>query len=43
MKDAGIKQEPQIEDDGIDWHDFIIVQTIDLFEDEGQTNKTNLF
>lgn len=33
MKEAGIKKAAPIEDDGIDWHDFLIVQTIDLFDD----------
>jgi len=23
-----------VEDDGVDWHDFILVQTFDLFKDE---------
>jgi hypothetical protein len=41
MKDAGIKEVEKIEDDGIDWHDFIIVQTIDLFEDMEQPKKLN--
>jgi hypothetical protein len=28
------------EDDGIDWHDFILVQTIDLFETEQAVQET---
>lgn len=27
-------------DDGIDWHSFIVVQTIDLYDDQ-QTQDTN--
>jgi len=37
LKNAGLEDEEmgnedQQEDDGIDWHDFVVVQTIDLFE-----------
>jgi len=35
--------EEKEEDDGIDWHDYIIVQTIDLFEEEQTNTKKTTF
>lgn len=36
------KDKPQQEeDDGIDWHDFILVQTIDLYDDAKLKQKLN--
>ena len=34
MKDIDNNQGRNFEDDGIDWHDFKLVDTIDLFDDE---------
>jgi hypothetical protein len=31
---GGDKKFPEEMDDGIDWHEFIVVQTIDLFDQE---------
>mmetsp|Transcript_7863 Transcript_7863/g.13179 ORF Transcript_7863/g.13179 Transcript_7863/m.13179 type:complete len:233 (+) Transcript_7863:483-1181(+) len=36
MRQAGLEpkgEQEAFEDEGIDWHDFVVVQTIDLFED----------
>ena len=43
MKQAGVLGEEKEEDDGIDWHDYIIVQTIDLFEEEQTNTKKTTF
>ena len=34
----GKPDEIEIEDDGIDWHDFIVVQTIDLYDEHEDLN-----